>query len=319
MNLIGKMAIGAATALAVGAAASAKTFINEISSDKEAKESRKDNVPLSYDKTRKQESASLRLQDAHRMAGRKATDTPRSGKRSLVAHSERSIPVADIERLSFESGRDGGADASDRTVAENGTFIILSGPSGVGKDTLLREVARMMEAEGVEVVRPKSYTTRDQRPGDPADAGYVFCDDAEFVSMLKNGHLMECTVSHGHLYGMSKTDFEDELAHGGDRIMMKVLDHHGAMFFRRRYPIATTTVFIRPPSFEALAARLEKRGDRAANEEDFKRRMLDSEAEMGLAGEYDYVVTSDDVKTASSILYAIVKAVSGVGQDKTEL
>lgn len=189
-----------------------------------------------------------------------------------------------------------------------GCFFIIVGPSGVGKDALLDAVrTQLLDRDNIEIVSPKSYTTRPQRAEDPAEKKYIFVNNDEFNKHMVDGEILECTISHGHLYGMSCSDFENSLANSEGKTMVKGLDYNGARFIKKQYPKNTTTIFIRPPSLEALSERLINRGDRTASEADFQCRILDNEAEIRLAGDFDYVITNNDFRTASDILYSVIK------------
>jgi guanylate kinase len=182
--------------------------------------------------------------------------------------------------------------------ASSAFLIVVSGPSGVGKTTL---VDRLLAADPL-VRRSVSATTRDPRPGESEGSDYFFIGQDRFEAM-KKGDLVEWADVHGALYGTPRRFLEGELASGRDVILN--IDIQGGDQVKRSFPGAVM-VFILPPSFGALEARLRARGDLTPDV--LKVRLVNARAEITAAARYDYVVLNDSVERAAGELVAIVTA-----------
>lgn len=183
--------------------------------------------------------------------------------------------------------------------AGEGRLIVVSGPSGVGKDTVLR---RLFELEP-RLRYSVSYTTRDPRPGEVDGVAYSFVDEPAFRAMLERGDLLEHAVVHGRLYGTSLSRVREALARGED-IVLKI-DVQGAAQVRAQAPEALL-VFLLPPSEEALRARLAGRATDDA--ESLRRRAADAVRELAEAPLYDHRVVNDEVDRAAREILSIVAA-----------
>lgn len=177
-------------------------------------------------------------------------------------------------------------------------LIVVSGPSGVGKTTL---VERLLAADPL-VRRSVSATTRDPRPGESEGSDYFFIGRDRFEAM-KKGDLVEWADVHGALYGTPRRFLEGELASGRDVVLN--IDIQGGDQVKRTFPGAVM-VFILPPSFGALEARLWARGDLTPDV--LKVRLVNARAEITAAARYDYVVLNDSVERAAGELVAVVTA-----------
>jgi guanylate kinase len=182
--------------------------------------------------------------------------------------------------------------------ASTAFLIVVSGPSGVGKTTL---VDRVLAADP-RVRRSISATTRPARPGEKEGRDYFFVSRERFEAM-KAGELAEWADVHGALYGTPKRFLESELASGRDVILN--IDIQGGDQVKRFFPGAVM-VFILPPTFGALEARLRARGDLTPDVS--KVRLANARAEITAAARYDYVVLNDSVERAAGELVAIVTA-----------
>jgi len=182
--------------------------------------------------------------------------------------------------------------------SSNAFLIVVSGPSGVGKTTL---VDRMLATDPL-VRRSISATTRAPRPGEVEGRDYFFVPSRRFDAM-KSGELVEWADVHGALYGTPKQFLETELAAGRDVILN--IDIQGGDQVKRTFPGAVM-VFILPPSFGVLEARLRARGDLTPDV--LKVRLVNARAEITAAARYDYVVLNDSVERAAGELVAIVTA-----------
>ncbi|HEX5085573.1 MAG TPA: guanylate kinase [Blastocatellia bacterium] len=180
-----------------------------------------------------------------------------------------------------------------------GNLIIVSAPSGAGKTTL---VAGALGRD--DRVRPSiSFTSRRPRAGEKQGDHYHFVSRAEFESMVANGDFLEWAEVHGNLYGTSRRTVEEIRSVGYDVIL--TIDIQGAAQARKLFPDAIS-VFIMPPSLDALAERLENRGTDTASD---RRLRLDSAFhEMEQYVDFDYVVINDDLNRAIDELVAIIAA-----------
>lgn len=168
-------------------------------------------------------------------------------------------------------------------------MIVISGPGGVGKDTLIR----MLLERNPHLRYSVSYTTRPVRPGEVPGEHYTFVDVPTFQQLVESGELLEHAVVNGHLYGTSGQRVT-ELQETGNDVILKI-DVKGAEQVRRRRPDGVY-VFIAPPNMEELLRRREVRG--AESVEEMQARQELSEVEMSYAGSYDYVVVNDDADRA---------------------
>ena len=138
-----------------------------------------------------------------------------------------------------------------------GNLYIITAASGVGKTTLVRALLAQDRDIGLSV----SYTTRQPRPGEREGEDYHFVDDAQFLQMLDAGEFLESAEVHGARYGTARACVDSVLQCGQDLILE--IDWQGAAQIRRLYPQAVS-IFIMPPSMEALVQRLNNRGQDSA-------------------------------------------------------
>ncbi len=178
-----------------------------------------------------------------------------------------------------------------------GTLFIVSAPSGAGKTSLLKELVAADPLLDISV----SHTTRAKRPGEEDGRDYHFVDQATFLQMLGEGAFMEHARVFDNYYGTAEAEVKDCLEAGQDLVLE--IDWQGARQVRRRMPDAIS-IFILPPSPQALLERLSARGQ--DSEEVIARRMRDAKNEMSHYAEYDYLVVNDDFSLALKELEAIV-------------
>ncbi|MFN0087112.1 MAG: guanylate kinase [Blastocatellia bacterium] len=180
-----------------------------------------------------------------------------------------------------------------------GNLIIVSAPSGAGKTTLVAEAA----ARDPRVKPSISFTSRPRREGEEEGVHYHFVSREEFEAMIVRGELLEWAEVYGNLYGTSRSQVE-RLREGGFDVILTI-DVRGAEIARGIFPDAVS-VFILPPSFEAMAGRLNTRG--VNGRQDLEIRLKNARAEVDARGKYDYLVINDSLDQAATELAAIITA-----------
>jgi len=180
-----------------------------------------------------------------------------------------------------------------------GTLYVFSAPSGAGKTSLVK--ALLAEVEGIEV--SVSHTTRAMRPGEQDGVDYHFISKDEFENMVEADAFLEHAQVFDNFYGTARSSIDTRLAAGADVILE--IDWQGARQVRA-WKTDALSVFILPPSREALEERLRGRGQ--DSEEIIARRMRDAVSEMSHYAEFDYLVINDQFETALKELVAIVTA-----------
>jgi guanylate kinase len=184
-------------------------------------------------------------------------------------------------------------------TAGRGMLVVVSSPSGGGKGTLIRRALKTVPNLGYSV----SFTTRTPREGEVNGRDYFFVAEQEFRRMIEAGEFLEWASVHGNLYGTAHAQVESERAAGRDIILE--IDVQGAASVRRLAQDATS-VFILPPSFEVLRARLSARG--TEREDDLNLRLRNSAGEVEHYTEFQYVVINDDAERAAALLASIIYA-----------
>lgn len=180
-----------------------------------------------------------------------------------------------------------------------GRIIIISGPSGVGKGTVLREVMRCNPALQYSV----SATTRPMRPKEKEGVNYFFTDKPTFQRMIQEGELLEYAVYAGNYYGTLVKPVDEAIAKGISIVLE--IDVQGALQVLQRRPDAIS-IYITAPSFDELKSRLAGRGDTPP--EKMKKRLEIARAEHRKASKYDYIVLNDNVAHAAEEIDAILRA-----------
>ena len=187
-----------------------------------------------------------------------------------------------------------------------GLLTVVSGPSGVGKDSVLKRVFELDPSLAYSV----SYTTRQPRPGEVEGVDYSFVGDREFDRLVKSGELLEWADVHGHRSGTGRRRVEGALETGKDIVLN--VDVQGGMSVRRQMPDALL-IFLAPPSVEELRRRLAERGTETG--EELARRQADAETEMGYSDRYDAVVVNDDLERAGQEVLDLIH--QHRGRDRT--
>ncbi len=180
-----------------------------------------------------------------------------------------------------------------------GKLFVISGPSGVGKNTLLNAVVARSEHVRYSI----SATSRSMRPGEVDGKSYYFVTREQFEGLIAGDALLEYAEYVGNYYGTPIQPIREAVEAGTDIVMD--VDVVGALKIKKRLP-AAVLVFVTAPSFAALRARLERRGDVAP--EVMKERLERAKWEYAQAHQYDYIILNDEVEHAVGELMAIMTA-----------
>lgn len=179
-----------------------------------------------------------------------------------------------------------------------GRLLIVSGPSGSGKDTILKKVFERLP----EIKFSISSTTRAMREGEVEGEKYNFVSVERFEEMIKNHQLLEYNNYVGNYYGTPKAPVDEVIAEGGEIIIE--VDVNGQRNIKNLVE-SSLSIFIMPPSFEVLKARLSGRG--TDSQEVVEQRMQAALEEIACAKNYDYIVVNDDLEEAVEDFISVVK------------
>jgi guanylate kinase len=187
--------------------------------------------------------------------------------------------------------------------APGALLVIISGPSGVGKDTIIDAVRARDPEEGGDYHYVVTCTTRAPRPGEIPDVSYHFLGQDEFHALREAGDLLEANEVHGNWYGTPRREVATALAAGRDVILK--IDVQGARVVKERIPDALL-IFIVPPSLEALFQRLRSRATETADELEIRQR--NAAIELARQGDYDQVVVNEtgEVDRTAAEIEAII-------------
>jgi len=193
--------------------------------------------------------------------------------------------------------------AAEPAIGAPGTMIvIISGPSGVGKDTIIRWLkGREATPERHFVV---TYKTREPRQGEVEGVDYQFVSVKQFRELMDAGRLLEASEVHGHWSGTPRDQVVDALSAGRDAILK--IDVQGAEKVKALVPGALR-IFVAPPSEEARERRITERG--TETKEELTRRRRDAEVEMRRRSEYDHVVVNEtgQARESAEKIHRIIK------------
>ncbi|MFV3316181.1 MULTISPECIES: guanylate kinase [Pseudomonas] len=181
----------------------------------------------------------------------------------------------------------------------SGTLYIVSAPSGAGKTSLVTALTQQDQQIRVSV----SHTTRAMRPGETHGVNYHFVVHEEFKALIAQGDFLEHAEVFGNFYGTSRSALQETLDQGFDLILE--IDWQGAQQVRKLMPEALS-IFILPPSQEALRQRLDGRGQ--DSEEIIAGRMKEAVSEMVHYNEFDYVIVNDDFEDALEDLKSVFRS-----------
>lgn len=179
-----------------------------------------------------------------------------------------------------------------------GRLFVFSGPSGVGKGTVLKKALASLDNIAYSV----SCTTRQPRCEDVEGKTYYFMNERDFMSMADEGLFLEWARVHGNCYGTRQDIVEKCLEKGLDVVLE--IDVQGALQIKKKMPEAIT-VFVRPPSLEELEKRL--RGRHTETPEQIEVRIANSKMEMDSIRFYDHIITNNTVQQAVSDFIKIVR------------
>ncbi len=183
-------------------------------------------------------------------------------------------------------------------MSNRGNLFVISGPSGVGKGTVCKQLVASSERVAISV----SATTRKPRNEDTEGITYYFKSVPEFEEMIKNGEFLEWAKYNGNYYGTPKAAVDKKLAEGWDIILE--IETQGALKVKNENPDAVS-VFIEPPDIDELYKRLQGRG--TESDEEIKARVDVAFGELKLKEKYDYVVVNDDLDTTVDEIHNIMK------------
>jgi guanylate kinase len=179
-----------------------------------------------------------------------------------------------------------------------GKLIVLTGPSGVGKGTLVRALLYRYP----ELCLSISATTRPPRPGEVGGKDYYFLSRQEFEVMIGGGELLEWAEYAGNYYGTPRAQVEAQICQG--KTVLLEIEVVGARKIQQAFPEALR-IFILPPSLEELERRLRGRGQDSAAA--IERRLQRSREELAASQEFDCTIVNDDLETALQQLEAFIK------------
>lgn len=183
-------------------------------------------------------------------------------------------------------------------MTDSGKLVLFSGPSGVGKDTLLD----ILTAKCPELQRSVSLTTRAPRENETNGVDYYFVSHETFETMRQGGEVLEFAQYGKYLYGTPKRPV-DKWLQEGKTVVLKI-EVQGAAKIKEMYPDALA-IFIMPPSMEILEKRLRRRG--TEDEDDLLRRMTIAREEVEKRNDYDFVVTNDNLEEAADAVLRILR------------
>jgi guanylate kinase len=179
-------------------------------------------------------------------------------------------------------------------------LLIISSPSGAGKTTLTRD---LLEHFG-DLTFSVSHTTRKPRSTEIEGRDYYFVGRSRFDQLVETHAFVEWAEVHGNFYGTPREPVEQTLAAGQD--MVFDIDYQGTRQVRQKLPDDVVTVFVLPPSFKELKARLERRAEDSP--EVIAKRLANARIEMERWVEYDYVIVNEDLGRSFQSLKAIQAA-----------
>lgn len=182
---------------------------------------------------------------------------------------------------------------------ENEKYLfVVSGPSGVGKDSVVKK----LRENHPEIAKTVSATTRAPRPGEQEGVDYYYRTEEEFRKLLAEDQIVEHNFYNKNYYGTLRSEVNRHLDAG--RMVVLVIDVHGAANIKRMYPGANT-IFLLPPSIEELERRLRGRG--TEDEASVQRRLNEALNELAIKDTYDQQLVNHDVDACAEELYQMMR------------
>lgn len=190
-----------------------------------------------------------------------------------------------------------------KTKARRGLLVVISGPSGVGKSTVVRRLLEISPKLKMSI----SATTRPPRPTEKHRKDYFFLSEQDFFDRQKKGQFLEWAQVHGYYYG-SPTDYVSDELEKNNSVVMEV-DVQGAANIKEavnsgKLKSSTVFIFLIPPSVDILAFRLKRR--KTEDQEVVNYRLRAAIAELQVMEKYDYIVVNDKVESAAQKMRAII-------------
>ncbi len=182
-----------------------------------------------------------------------------------------------------------------------GLLIILSGPSGVGKGTIRK---RIMQDPSLNLIYSVSMTTRAIRPGEVDGKDYFFVNQSTFQKAIQENQLLEWAEFVGNRYGTPKAEIQ-KLRQAGKNVLLEIEINGAKQVMAKATGPGLVTIFLMPPSFEALEARIRKR--KTESEMIIQERLAKARREMNLHHDYQYLVVNDDLEKTSQQIIDIIK------------
>ena len=185
---------------------------------------------------------------------------------------------------------------------KRGLLIIMSGPSGVGKGTVTKEV---MKDKSLNLFYSVSMTTRPQRPGEENGREYYFVSKEEFQRNIDNNNLLEWAEFVGNRYGTPK-DKVEEMRDKGFNVYLEIEVNGTTQVLKQYSGNDVVSIFLIPPSLEELEKRI--RGRSTESEEVIKARLEKARRELGLKFNYEYIVLNDEIERAAEEIKSIIRS-----------
>jgi guanylate kinase len=187
----------------------------------------------------------------------------------------------------------------DKHLRSGGLLVVVSGPSGVGKDSVLAEFNKIYP----EARKCVTATTRQPRQGEIDGVDYHFTTVQDFEQRMAEGGFLEYARVHGNLYGTPRSWVEEQTQSGCDVILK--IDVQGGIAVKQQEP-SCVMIFLVPPSLEELERRLRSRS--TETEEEVKKRFSDARKELEQIPQYDYIIENGSIQTAAEQLRAVLIA-----------